>query len=193
MLYSSFGWPSAEILDRLIRDARDGRSTAVDELLTLLRPPLLAFFRRKSAVDGAEDLAQMALIRIVRAIGRIDPQRADAYISTVARNLLRTAYKATARDRSREGEVDTNDLPAGSVDEQRRIEYRELALAIHRACVEKLGPGLREVAVGVLRGESTVEIATALHISPVTVRTRLMRVRAVLRHELADYLEAPNA
>jgi DNA-directed RNA polymerase specialized sigma24 family protein len=60
---------------------------------------------------------------------------------------------------------------------------------VHRACAEKLRPGLREVAVGLLRGDTPVEIASALEVSPVTVRTRLIRVRAILRDELSSYLE----
>jgi hypothetical protein len=58
-------------LGRLVHEARGERPEAVDELLTLLRPGLLAFFRRKHSVDRAEDLTQVALIRITRAIPRI--------------------------------------------------------------------------------------------------------------------------
>jgi DNA-directed RNA polymerase specialized sigma24 family protein len=50
-------------------------------------------------------------------------------------------------------------------------------------------PGLRGVAEGVLRGDSAADVARSLDISPITVRTRLMRVRAILREELAPYLD----
>src|SRR5579884_4411973 len=109
MLYSSFKWPSAEVLGQLVRDAHGGRASAVEELLTILRPSLLAFFQRRHSIDNAEDLTQLAMIRIAGAISRIDPARADSYISTVARNLLRTAYKASAKDRSRKSDVDALD------------------------------------------------------------------------------------
>jgi DNA-directed RNA polymerase specialized sigma24 family protein len=52
-----------------------------------------------------------------------------------------------------------------------------------------LGAGLREVAVGMLRGDSAAEIGQSLHISPITVRTRLMRIRAAMRTELACYVD----
>jgi RNA polymerase sigma factor (sigma-70 family) len=190
MLSASFHWPSAEKLAVLVRDAHAGRAHAVDELLTILRPALLAFFQQRQPADTAEDLTQLALIRISGAISRIDPERADSYISTVARNLLRTAYRVRARDRTRESDTDTCELPAVVMDAESRAEFADLLLAVHRACLTKLSPGLREVAVGLLQGETAADIADSLHISPVTVRTRLMRVRAVLRHELASYLES---
>ena len=193
MLYASFSWPSEETLARLVREAHAGRPHAVDELLTTLRPALMAFFQQRQPADTAEDLTQLALIRISGAISRIDPERADSYISTVARNLLRTAYRVRARDKARESETDAFELPANAVDGERRAEYSDLALAVHRACLTKLGTGLREVAVGLLNGATAAEIADSLQISPVTVRTRLMRVRAVLRYELAAYLEPDRA
>lgn len=193
MLYASFRWPSEETLARLVRDAHDGGPRAVDKLLSVLRPALLDFFQRRQSTDTAEDLTQLALIRISGAISRIDPERADSYISTVARNLLRTAYRAAARDKARETAMDTCELPASGVECERRAEHADLALAVHRACLTKLGAGLREVAIGVLQGETAAEIADSLQISPVTVRTRLMRVRAVLRHELAAYIESDGA
>lgn len=190
MLYTSFRWPSAEILSRLVRDAHDGRGRAVEELLTLLRPSLVAFFQRRQPPDTAEDLTQLALIRISGAVARIEPERADSYISTVARNLLRTSFRAKARDRARESDADTSDLPTTALAADDRAEYAELVVAVHRACLNRLGTGLREVAIGLLQGETPTEIAKALHISPVTVRTRLMRVRAALRQELRPYLES---
>jgi hypothetical protein len=43
--------------------------------------------------------------------------------------------------------------------------------------------------LGVLRGDTAADIAKDLDVSPVTVRTRLVRVRAALRAELAPFLE----
>lgn len=140
--------------------------------------------------DVADDLAQLALMRIAGAVSRIDPERAEAYIGTIARNLLRTAYRARARDHDREGDAEPSELPAPAMSPDQRAEYEDLMAAVHRACLTKLGPGLREVAVGLLNGASTAEIATELHISPITVRTRLLRMRGILRAELSPHLEA---
>lgn len=185
---ASFRWPPADVLGRVVRDAQSGRAE-INELLTFLRPALLAFFQRRLALDVCEDLTQMALLRISGAIKRIDPERADSYIATVARNLLRTAYRRHARERSRADAASPDELPTRSMSVDRRLEYEELVKAVHRACIEKLQPGLHEVALGLLKGDSPVEIATALDVSPITVRTRLMRARAILRDELRSYLE----
>lgn len=189
MLYPSSCWPDAEALRRLVREANAGSAEALEQLLTILRPALLAFFRQRYADDGAEDLTQLALIRISRAIGRIDHERADSYISTVARNLLRTAYRTHSRDRARDGDTVADALPSAALGADLHVEYAELALALHRACLTKLAPPLRDVAVGLLNGESTSEIADSLGISPITVRTRLIRARSALRTELAGFME----
>lgn len=193
MLYASFRWPSAEVLTCLVRNAQSGQPRAIDELLAALRPSLLAFFQRRLSADLTEDLAQLALIRISGAVARIDPERADSYISTVARNVLRTAYRVNARDRARQGDSDLTELPAESASVDDGLEYAELVRAIHRTCLTQVQPGLREVAVGFLRGDSAAEIAMELDISPITVRTRMMRVRAILRRELCAYFDADAA
>lgn len=188
MLPASYRWPAPTVLEGLVRRAQRGPK-GVDELLVAIRPALHAFFRQRTDSDAAEDLTQLTLVRIANAVPRIDPQRADSYLSAVARNLLRTSFRARARDRNR-----VSPLEAGlEVEVQRvssdRAEYADLARAVHRACLAIEQPTLREVALGVLRGDSASELADRLEISPITVRTRLMRVRAVLRRELWKYLE----
>ena len=187
MQHSTTRWPSSVALAPLVRRAQGGDRAATEEMLALLRPSLLSFFKRRLSADSAEDLTQRALVRIGGAVGRIDPERADVYMSTVARNLLRTAYRVEARDRSRKGQSDPSELESSAIPVDTRVEYADLVRAIHRACLGML-PGLREVAEGVLRGYSATEIASNLDISPITVRTRLMRMRAILRAELAPYL-----
>jgi DNA-directed RNA polymerase specialized sigma24 family protein len=68
-------------------------------------------------------------------------------------------------------------------------EYEDLAHAVHDACLRIEQPALRDIALGVLRGYSTSELANEFAISPITVRTRLMRIRTSLRRELAPYLD----
>ncbi|MGH7617669.1 MAG: RNA polymerase sigma factor [Gemmatimonadaceae bacterium] len=162
----------------------------MDELLSAIRPGLLAFFERRSGIDTAEDLTQLTLIRISGALRRIDPERADSYISTVARNVLRTSQRMTARRRARESDDDCADIPSEAPTADSRVECADLVRAIHRACLTRLQPGLREVAIGIVRGQAAATIAAELQISPVTVRTRLMRARTVLRQELAPYLDS---
>ena len=156
--------------------------------MLLLRPSLLSFFERRFAADAAEDLAQLSLLRIGGALGRIDPERADVYVSTVARNLLRTTYRRNARELRRDGQIDPADLVSNDQSSDARVEYADLVRAVHGECM-RLGPTLRAVAIGVLRGDSAGDIAKDLGVSPITVRTRLMRVRAALRAELSPFLD----
>ncbi len=186
MLPASYQWPRAEVLSRLVRDAQR-QEAAVESLLAAIRPALVAFFRQKNGGDLAEDLTQLALIRISGAVSRIDPERADSYLSAVARNLLRTNYRRAARDRSRIAEVEEAEDIASDTAVDMRAEYTELVRAVHRACVAMEKPELRAVAFGVLAGESASDLAARLDVNPITVRTRLMRVRAILRQELSAY------
>ena len=182
-------WPVAGELSRLMESAQHGEVRAIETLLATLRPSLLAFFARRLPLASAEDLAQAALVRITRALPRITPDRADRYVMTVARNLLRTAYRSRARDSRRAAPVEFAEIVASSESIDSRVEYRELALAVHRASMEVLPPPLREVVLGLLRGQTPMEIAARLHVSPVTIRTRLLRARILLRRELSPLLE----
>jgi RNA polymerase sigma-70 factor (ECF subfamily) len=175
---------------RLVTDAQSGSATMVDALLCALRPPLVGFFARRLTHDEAEDLAQAALLRIVRALPTIEPERADRFIVTIACNLVRTAYTRRARDQRRcvsEELADTVERTDGA---DRHAEFQELAREVHRICAAEMSPKLQEVMLGLLRGETPEETAVRLKLNPVTVRTRLVRARAILRRELRPYIDA---
>jgi len=192
MLPASYRWPVPEVLRELVRRAQ-GDPDAVGALLSAIRPALHAFFRPRTDSDAAEDLTQLTLVRIAGAVQRIDPERADSYLSAVARNLLRTSYRVRARDRRRTAPMEVGVDVAIEQVANERAEYADLARAVHRACLAIDQPALREVALGVLRGDSASELAHQLDVSPITIRTRLMRVRAVLRQELSAYLDDATA
>jgi len=182
----SAAWPARERLGQLVREAQRDGTDALSRLLATLRPALVTFFERRLPSDLTEDLAQLALMRIAKALRRIDPERADAYVITVARNLLRTAYRERARDLRRYVPVGAELASAISAPDS-QAEYEELVLAVHRAVLTKLPPPLREIVNGVLEDQSLSQVAEELHVNPVTVRTRLRRARWILRRELAAY------
>lgn len=189
MSYSN-QWPTTEVVARLVADAQSGSATTVDALLCALRPPLLGFFERRLSRDEAEDLAQAALLRVVRALPTIEPERADRFIVTIACNLVRTAYTRRARDQRRwmpEELADTVERADGA---DRYAEFQELAREVHRICATEMSAKLQEVMLGLLRGETPEETAARLNLNPVTVRTRLVRARAILRRELRPYIDA---
>jgi RNA polymerase sigma factor (sigma-70 family) len=183
----SSAWPASETLGQLVREAQRDGTDALDRLLATLRPALVTFFERRLPSDLTEDLAQLALMRIAKALRRIDPERADAYTITVARNLLRTAYRERARDLCRYAPVGA-ELASATPSPNTQAEYEDLVLAVHRAVLTKLPRPLQEIMSRVLEDESPSQIAAELHVSPVTVRTRLMRARWILCRELAAYV-----
>lgn len=183
-------WPEATRLALLVREAQQDAPGALDRLLSTLRPALLEFFSGRLPHDAAEDSAQAALLRVTGALRRIDPERADAYVTTVARNLLRTAYRHQAIDRRRRADLNLGEVPEHRDIADARVEYEELVRAVHRVIAAKLSPTLAEIVWAVLRGETPTEIATRQGVSPVTVRTRLMRARALLRKEMSGYLDS---
>lgn len=183
------GWPEPTTLARLVREAKRDDREAVDALLRAVRPSLISFFSSRLAPDLADDLTQCALLRIAGAVQRIDPERADSYLSTVARNLLRTAYRRRVAERRRRVEAELADLPTGEMPSDVQAEYKDLVRAVHRVAMEELPRPLCEIILSLLHGETTTEIAARQSVSPVTIRTRLMRARAVLRRELAHYVD----
>jgi len=69
-----------------------------------------------------------------------------------------------------------------------QAEYEELVLAVHRTVLTKLPRPLQDIMSRVLDDETPSQIADEVHVSPVTVRTRLMRARWILRRELVAYM-----
>src|SRR2546425_9347336 len=186
MTDASSAWPASEMLGQLVREAQRDGPDALNRLLATLRPALMRFFERRFPPEVTEDLAQVALMRIAKALRRIDPERADSYTITVARNLLRTAYRERARDLGRYLPVGTQ-LASAIWLPDCQAEYEELVLAVHRAVLTKLPRPLREIMTRVLEDESQVQIADELQVNEVTVRTRLRRARSILRRGVGRY------
>ena len=171
-------------LTPLVRAAQRDEPRAVDRLLAAIRPPLVQYFSRRVPDDTADDLTQVALIRVARALPRIEPERAGSFVATIAQNLLRTAFRRRARDGRRfaanvePDEFESSDTTDGEV------ELQDQVAAVRRASAKVLPRELREIVFGLLRGQSHAEIAAKQGVSRVTVRTRLLRARMILRQEL---------
>ena len=184
-------WPDSAALTNLVRAAQHG-ADALDALLSMLRPPLVAFFVRRVPLSSAEDLTQLSLVRLVGALPRIHAEQTAQYVMTIARNVLRSEYRRRAREARRHVCLHLADDIEAPLRVDEEAEYRELARAIHRVTSSSLPASLREVVIGLLRGLTPAEIAAQQHVHPITVRTRLMRARALLRHELSPFLnDAP--
>ena len=133
-------------------------------------------------------------MRVARALElkRVDPERAQRYVRTVARNLIRTEYRRRALEAQRLASGESPDVVA-AVEAQTtpdaRAEYEDLVRAVHRVSRTALPPDLRDIIFGLLRGLSPAEIAAEQGLNPTTARTRLLRARALLRRALRSYLD----
>ncbi|GAC1417945.1 MAG: RNA polymerase sigma-70 factor [Gemmatimonadaceae bacterium] len=188
--------PTADRLAVLVRAAKDdehkalkdGEHKALDVLLSTVRAALFSHFCRRVSEDVADDLAQIALLRIVKALPRIEPERASAFIGTIAKNLLRTSLRRQARDSERLSPSITPDEIESGITADAQVEHEDLIQAVLRASRQSLPRELRDVVQALLRGESRADIAATRGISQITVRTRLMRARLILREELRENL-----
>ena len=183
----STSWPATEELARLIRNAQQGQPGALDVLLRTLRLPILRLFKHRLPHDDAEDLTQLALVRIAKAVSRIESMRADRYIRAVARNLLRTTFRTRAIEASRfTSLVEAESVDTGE-DLEALVEYHEILDRILESSRTSLPESLREIVLGLIDGETASDIAAQQRVNPITVRTRLLRARALLRLYLESY------
>lgn len=191
MGFGSGEWLAQARLGDLVRATHRGDPLALDRLLDAIRPALVAFFAHRISPTESEDLTQIVLIRIARAIDRIDAERADRYVMTVAHNLVRTEFRRRAREARRQLPLDYAADVEAPIFAHSEVEHEELARAIHRASLDTLPPALRVIVLALLRGLTPSEIAEQQHLNPITIRTRSLRARALLRRELRPYL-APD-
>ena len=173
-------------LTLLVTAAQQDETRALDRLLSTVRPALFSYFARRVPDDLADDLAQIALIRIVKALPRIDPKRASGFIATIGQNLLRTAFRRQARDARRVAPSITPDELESGLTADQEIDLQDLLDAVMRASSRTLTHELRDVVTALLRGQDRAAIAATQGISQITVRTRLMRARMILREELSE-------
>ena len=185
--------PAHDELARLVRNARTGDAASLNALLAAIRPWIVRYVARRITPAVAEDLAQIALTRIARSVSRIDPERADRYLATVVRNLLRTEYRKRARDADRHVPLECAEDIEAPERADRDLEEEELTRIIRDASREQLPPALHDIVLGLLRGLTPSEIATRAHLNPITIRTRLLRARTVLRRELSIHVASIDA
>jgi RNA polymerase sigma factor (sigma-70 family) len=180
-------WFNQDEVVHLVRAAQRGEPRALDALLARLRPGFVTFFARRLGSDAAEDAAQAALIRIAGAFRRIDPERAGPYIITVAENLLRSECRRHAREAGRSAPVELADTLEAPGTPEGEADFGDFDRTVRQASLGTLPPELRDIILGLLRGLSPSEIAAEHHVHPVTIRTRLLRARVLLRPALRCY------
>jgi RNA polymerase sigma factor (sigma-70 family) len=167
----------------------DDRSDALDcAHASRYRPVLLRYFRRHlgSHVD-AEDLAQEALMRLMRTPTRAD--NPEAYLLRIASNLLRDRFR---RDRTRQSdqhdslEEGIHELQNEEPGTDRVYEGRE-RLERFVSALGGLPPRCRQVfLLQRYEGMTYTAIAKRLQISVSAVEKHMMRALLHLQTQLAE-------
>lgn len=153
-----------------------------DATLIRVRSNVVRLLRRRlpCTVDP-HDVASDVMLCFVHFRGESSP---DTYAHRIARNLIAQHWRAHERRSC----VESSDEIERYADTREASPYAsELALARREA--EELPEFLRDVVGSWLAGMQPGEIAERLGLNANTVRSRLVRGRAVLRERLVDLSE----
>ncbi|MBI4347065.1 MAG: sigma-70 family RNA polymerase sigma factor [Elusimicrobia bacterium] len=159
-------------------------------------------FRLVGNEQDAEDLAQDAMIRALKALGRF---RGECQVTTWLYRITVNTWKNRVRSEKRRGlwkrvtfgllgdsddeeESLAEKLPSGEPAPDSGLETEDRAAAVQRA-LQELEPESRAVIVlRDLEGQSYEEIALQLGLPEGTVKSRLNRGRDALKQRLKKYL-----
>ena len=163
----------------LVAAARTGDTAAMDRLVRLLQPRLLAHaFRLLGDAEGARDVTQSAWLDILRGLPNLREVAAfrafalQIVTRKVARTIKTTQHdRALAADWVAEADLSTDPIGDAIAD----------ANAV-RAAIAKLPPAHQAaLALFYLEDMTVAEVAQSLDVPIGTVKTRLMHARHNLR------------
>lgn len=180
--------PLSEPDDLILARARRGERAALAAILERHTGPVYALAHRMlpGRRDLCDDVAQEALLRVLRGLPRFDPAgpaRLSTWVLTIATRVCIDALRRRARE-PLAGEEKLAGLAARTADPERSADQRSLARRVEAAAAA-LPDDQR--AVLVLRAYHDLdydEIASALGIEEGTVKSRLSRARSALKAAL---------
>jgi RNA polymerase sigma-70 factor (ECF subfamily) len=153
---------------------------------------LLRFFTTKAG-DRADDLVQVTFLRCAEVASTYRGEcSARSFLFGIARNVLFEHIRGKVRDGSRPANFDTASIadlaPSATQELARASEQRRLILALQSLPVEL------QVTVELFywEGLSVDELAAATDVPPGTVKSRLHRVRGLLRAAIEEQREDPQ-
>jgi RNA polymerase sigma-70 factor, ECF subfamily len=155
----------------LVRAAQAGDRDALDQLVTRHGRRVLSVARGVTRHrEDAEDVAQEVFVRLMRTIGRVDPERPiEAWLVQLTLNAARSACSRSPRRREDGLEAAGAGL-AAPPDQGRAVEEAQFRAALTDAS-QVLGEREREVFL--LRDVEGLEvsvIAEVFHVAEVTIR-----------------------
>jgi RNA polymerase sigma factor (sigma-70 family) len=171
--------------------AQQGEADALDELARSCRQQAYVFaLQLIGHPDDALDVAQDAMVRFFRSLGRFDPSRpVRPWLLRIVRNLVRDRARRLRIRRTESLEPANDDAlrfdPRDDAPDPEALATRREQQALVWKCLQELHPRYREVLV--LRDYqdlSYADIATTLKIPRGTVMSRLHRARRLLQAEV---------
>lgn len=154
---------------------------SLDQIYRARAPSLIRFFSRRAPADEAQDLMHETFTRLLNTDTRGDHEvaRPDAYLSRIARNLLRDRAKTRAR-RSADLHVSDEEFELTAPNQLQALEARDLLNRLEEA-VLRLPPKTREIFLAHrLDGFSYAEIAVRTGITVKGVEKHMSRAIAYL-------------
>jgi RNA polymerase sigma-70 factor (ECF subfamily) len=141
--------------------------------------------------DDALDLAQEAMLRFFRTLGRFDADRpVRPWLLRIVRNLVRDRARRLRVRRTESLQPNPGVIPIDPPDPSPTPEERattsELQVELWRAVVQLPKRSREIVALRDYLGLSYSEISVALKIPTGTVMSRLHRARAMLREQVQE-------
>jgi len=171
--------------DRLLRVAHDGDRLAFSEIYAYFAPRVKGFLMRGGASpEEAEDLAQDAMVKVLRKAKLFDPEKASVstWIFTIARNARIDAIRKASR-----GALDPDEpalMPEESPRADQLCELKDQSVRI-KEVVESLPPDQSEVMrLHFYEDEPHSAIAARLDLPLGTVKSRLRLAFEKVRKEI---------
>lgn len=171
---------------KLIEAACGGDTEAIEQMLIQYQPTVTNFARKYCATpEDVEDAVQETLWIASRKIGSL--RVASAFFSWLFRVVRHQCYRLL-RVQRRETDIDD------ATEQESLSDNPERYLALQQDVVIAIAHlPFQQRQVLIMRdieGQSTAEVAEALAISIETVKSRLHRARAELRHRLQHWNES---
>ncbi|HEX9295723.1 MAG TPA: sigma-70 family RNA polymerase sigma factor [Polyangiaceae bacterium] len=185
----------------LIARAQSGEETALEELITRIRPHVEHQLMRYPVSDeDRRDLLQMTLLQVVRRLGSFRGESSfSTWLFRVTANEALMLMRSQRRQRARlvEG-LDLEDLGSitaarASTDESHEARTRTECENVLREALAELPEDYRHIVVAHYHEDKGLqEIADKLCVTESAVRSRLHRARSRLRAILENTPVAPN-
>lgn len=141
----------------------------------------------------SEDIAQETFVTAWRRLGTLrDPEKLGGWIRAIARNAIRNHYRKTGRDVTSGADAldHAGDLSHPDAESPRdRVLSEERLNLLWETLAELPEPYREPLVLFYVQGQSTASVAEVMDLPESSVRQRLFRGRAMLREEMAAFVE----